>query len=174
MLYVGQERRLAHGAGDFAVRLALGDGLALVVVGLALRDADQDLGVAVLEVQLEGDEGHALELAGLLELADLPAMGEEAACTRPRECCSAPAGPYVLDGGLVHDQLRRLTLDAAEPLPDGDVALPHALDLAAVEGDAALEGVEDVVVEPRLAVLDRAVVVEDVSFLFFAISSQAS
>src|SRR5688500_9148257 len=63
----------------FAFGVASGDRLALVVLPLAPSDRDLDLGPAVLEVQPQRHERHALLVGCSRELVDLAVMQEELA-----------------------------------------------------------------------------------------------
>src|SRR5262245_1251073 len=69
----------ATSALDLAPRVALGDGLALVVSLPAAGDTEQQLRIAVGEVELERDDGVALARHRRLELLDLGAVQEELA-----------------------------------------------------------------------------------------------
>src|SRR5262249_39743131 len=69
----------APGAIHLALRLALGDGVALVGAGLALGDADLDLHPPILEVHAQGDERVAGLLLRLLQLVDLAPVEKQLA-----------------------------------------------------------------------------------------------
>lgn len=164
--YSDRSGSAGHGAGEVAFVFAFGDGAAFVVLLLAFAEADEDLGVAVFEVDLEGDEREAL-LAGLaVELDDFFFVGEEEAGTLG--VVFARAGGAVgldvdaKDGERWGDGSAAgacAGVGADEAVDDGDFAVADAFDLWAAENEAALEGFEDVVVVPSLAVFDHAALV---------------
>src|SRR5579871_657060 len=72
-------RAAAHGALDFALGVALGNGFALVIELLAPAEADFDLGMIALEIELEGNQCQPLCLHLADQIVDLAAMQQQLA-----------------------------------------------------------------------------------------------
>src|SRR3954469_23818024 len=85
-----------HGALGLAAVLPLAQRLPLVVLALALGDGDLDLGPAVLEVDLERDEGVAALLHPVADLEDL-LLVEEQLPLPPRRVVRPGAGEVLRD-----------------------------------------------------------------------------
>lgn len=149
---------LAVGEGAFflSAGFALRDGSALVVLTLAAGQTELELGVAALEVEPECDDGEAALGRAPQQPADLAAMQEELSRAARVEVVAAGgvvgADVHVVDPGLV--------------ALDGDVGVSkvhpvgaNRLDLGAGEDDAGVEGLEDVVVVARTAVVGNGVLV---------------
>jgi hypothetical protein len=151
-----------HRPVDVALGFAILDGVAFIVLGLAFGEADEHLGEAVLEVHLQRHDGHALDLGLLGELENFTLVSEQGAdaggCVLA--LVAQGAGRAVLaDVHAVQGQLHRRGAGEDIALLQGDVAGADALDLAAAERDADLDGLKNVIIEPRFAVLDVGIVV---------------
>lgn len=149
---------LTHGAIHVAFGFAITDRLALVALGAPLADANEDFGVAILKVHLHGDDRETLHTHGLDELGDLGFVGKQLAC----------ASGYVIEkaGGAIGTDVDAVQIErwgrdlgADVPFRERDFALADALDLGPLEHDATFEGVGDLVIEPRAAVIDGGSVV---------------
>src|SRR3954447_22456987 len=140
----------AHGAVGLAAVLTLTQGLPLVVVLLAARDADLDLDPAVLEVQRERDDRQPLLARHRRDLLDLVAVQQQLA--PPARLVVRPGALGVLgDVALLQPHLARVG-HRRERVSERRAARPERLHLGAHEYDAGLVDVVDVVVVPRLAV----------------------
>ena len=135
-----------------ASRLAvpLGDRLPLVVGLLASRQGDLHLGAAVLEVQRQRDEREPLLAHLRLDLVDLGAVQQQLAPAADLVVGPGPLG-VRRDVHLVQEHLT--VLDLGEAVDERRPAGAQRLDLGALEDDAGLVGVLDVVVVARLLVL---------------------
>ena len=130
--------------------VALGDGLALVVAGLAPRRRQLDLGPAVLEVDAERHERRAPVLERPRELDDLLVVQQQLAGAHRVELA-----PRELVGRHVHAvQPDLAVLDARVGVLEVGAAVADRLHLGPLEHDAALVRVQHEVVVARLAIGD--------------------
>src|SRR4051794_10801446 len=140
----------AEGLLLLPVGLPLGERGALVPGLLALRERDLDLRPAVLEVERQRDDGEALLADPALDLVDLDPVEEQLALA-----AGGVVGPGAL--GVLRDvyavQPGLVAVDLDEPVDQGRAPLPQRLHLGALEDQAGLVGVLDVVVVARLLVL---------------------
>ena len=143
---------LADGPLHFALGVALGDGVPLVIGLFALAQAQLHLHTAVLEIQAQGDQGIAVLLLQIVELADLPLVHQQ------------PLGPVrvlvedvaLLIGGDVHAVgVDLAVLGHAVGILQVHPALPDGLDLRSGQLDARLVSVLHEIVVVGLAVLGR-------------------
>ena len=131
-------------------RVALGDGLALVALLAALGQAQLDLGPAVPEVQAQRDERQALLGDAGLQAVDLVAVQQQLAAA-VGVVGADPVGELVR--GDVHALQPQLAVGpAGEGVGQLHLAEAQALDLAALQHEAGLDGVEHGVVVARPAV----------------------
>ena len=143
-----------HGPLGLPLGVALGEGLALVVVALAPGKGELDLRSAVPEVDPERHEGGAALREGALDLDDLLAVQEQLALADGIELFAR-----VGVGQHVHPEEPELVVvDAGVGVLQVGAAFAHRLDLGAREHDPGFPRVEDVVVVPRLAVGDDELV----------------
>src|SRR5262249_25598627 len=143
------------------VHFALPDGLALVVGLLAAGQAHGELDLPALEIEAERNQCHSL-LDGLPdEFPDLLTMQQQLAA--PRRLVVGVAAVCVLrDVDVVDEDLP--ALDTRVAVAQVDAALADRLHLRALQDNAGLERLEDVVVVERLPVL------RDDSLCFLALS----
>jgi len=132
-----------EGALFLAAGLALGDGAALVPLAATAGEAEFDLGVASLEVELEGYDGEAALGGEAGEVFDFAAVEEELAGARGVE--------VVLGGGFVGGYVEVVepgiaALDARVGLAEVDAAVPNGLDFGASEDEAGVVGLHYLVV----------------------------
>jgi hypothetical protein len=73
----GERLGVTHGTGHFAFRVALGERLATVLLFLASREGQFDLGPTVLEVELQGDDRERLGLCLVVQVLYLVTVHEE-------------------------------------------------------------------------------------------------
>ena len=119
---------------------------------LAVAEADKDFGPGALEVHLERDDGCALvHLLG--EFQDLGFVGQQDAGALGL-VGDEGGGGVGADVDVEELEGRGLGADFDPAVGELDFARADALDLAAHEHDAALEGVFDRVVEAGPAVVD--------------------
>src|SRR3954451_3743292 len=140
----------AEGLLLLPIGLPLGERGALVPGLLALRERDLDLRPAVLEVERQRDDGEALLADPALDLVDLDPVEEQLALA-----AGGVVGPGAL--GVLRDvhavQPGLVAVDLDEPVDQGRAPQPQRLHLGALEDQAGLVGVLDVVVVARLLVL---------------------
>ena len=141
---------LAHGTRNLAVCVALGDVVALVVVVLALAQGQHQLYAPLLEVDLQRNEGKALEGDRLIEAADLLLVHQQPLYPHGVgvEHVALLVGAYVhaVDQHFAAHHLRIAVLEVAFAHADG-------LDLGSLELKPRFEALFDEVVVPSLAVL---------------------
>src|SRR5579884_3962964 len=137
-------------AGCLPGGVTLGDRRPLVVAAPAPGQGEGDLGPAVLEVEGEGDEGQRLLLGTTGQLVDLPAVQEQLA--GPVRIVAAETLGEGVGGDMDPVQPHLAVLDPGVGIPQRHQPVAEGLDLAALQGDAALDGLEDVVVVAGLAV----------------------
>ena len=141
---------LAKRAFHFALGVARGGGVALVVKMLAPAQAKLQLHPPVLEVNLQGDQRVALAAHQAAELADL-AFVQEQLFGAKRVAVGEAA---LLVGADVHALGKHLRpAHHGEALLEVHPALAHALDLGALEAKAAFVGFLHEVIVIRLFVL---------------------
>ena len=126
-------------------------GLAFVMELLAARDGDLELGAPLLvEIELQRHDRHALAIDRAGELVDLPLVQQQPA--RPlRGVVEAAALQVFRDVGV--DQPELAAAGVGVGLRDRRLAAAQRLDLGAGQRDAGLEGLADLVVETRPAVV---------------------
>ena len=123
--------------------------LSLVVVLLTLGQRERKLRVAILEVDLERDQG-LIAVAHLpVKLVDLAAVqqklaGAPRAVVRPRA--------HGILRNMQVTQVHLAIIDGGEGIIERDFSLPQGFDLGAEQDDAALVFLEDLVVMPGPAV----------------------
>ena len=139
-----------QGSLHLPLRVAVGDRAPLVALVLAAAERDLELHLAVLEVELRGDERQAL----------LAHLGVEAVDLAPLEQQLAVAiGDVVRDvalgvlGDRGADEPHLAVAHVGERLAELDVARAQRLHLGAAEHDPRLDALEQLVVVPRAAVL---------------------
>src|SRR3954452_19064882 len=135
---------------DLPPRVALGEVVPLVVGLLALGQREGGLDLAVLEVQVERDQGETALLGLADELLDLGAVHEHLALAA-RGVVRPGALRVLRDVHVLQPHLA--VVDGGEAVDERGTAGPQALHLRAGEHQAHLVGVEDRVVVPRLLVL---------------------
>src|SRR5579859_775948 len=134
---------------DLALGIALGDRVALVVLALALCQRQLQLDLAVLVVQPEWDQRVAAHARLGREPADLPRVQQEFA-RPPRLVVPAVALFEQRDVGIPQPDLA--FVGAGVGVAQVDVARANRLDFRAQQGEASLDGFEDVVVVVRLPI----------------------
>src|SRR6266446_3301938 len=135
----------------FALPGALLLGLALVVQFLAAGERELDLGAALLvEIELERDERHALALDRARELVDLAPVEQELAGALGG---MVEAAALQVFGDIGIDEPDLPAAGVGIGFRDRRPAKAQRLHLGAGERDARLEGLADLVVETRLAVV---------------------
>src|SRR5215217_7125764 len=139
-----------EGLLHLAAGVALGHVLPLVVGLLALRERERGLDLAVLEVQVERDEGQPALLDLADQFVDLGAVHEHLALAA--RGVVGPGALHVL-GDVDVLQPHLAVVDRREPVDQRGAAGTQALHLGAGQREADLVGVEDRVVVPRLLVL---------------------
>src|SRR5690606_856079 len=149
-----RERRSAVGLEEarlLALPVALLLGLALVGHLLAARDAEEELGhAALVEIELEGHEGHALPADALVEPGELGAVDEELA---PAAFVMAEGRRLGIGGNVAVDEPELPALDRCIALGDLGLAVPEGFHLRSLEHDPGLDLVLDEIVVPGAAVL---------------------
>jgi flagellin len=145
---------------DGSVHLALGvsrlEILALVVVLLALSEADLDLDSPVLQIDLQRHGRESLLVHLGRDPQGLILVDEQ--LTAPPWLVIVPIGEGVFMDVHIHEEELAL-VDVHVPIRERDPALPQRLHLGSDQNDARLPGLLDGVVMPRLLVLsDHAVV----------------
>src|SRR5262249_41533483 len=134
-----------------ALPAALLLGLALVVQLLAAGERKLELGASLLvEIELERHERHSLALDRAHELVDLPAVQEELAHALG-SMVEAAALQVFRDIGVDQPDLAAARIGVG--FRDRRLAPAQRLNLRAGEREAGLEGLPDLVVEPRLAIV---------------------
>jgi len=134
-----------HGA--FGV--AIGNVLLAVIEAFALNEADFNLDLALLEIELERDESETALADLRVELAYFPLMHEQAAATQRLD---AGVGRMAVGAYVQIDEPRFAVGDFAECIAQIKAALAYAFHLVAFEGDARLDALKDGVIAQRLAV----------------------
>jgi len=139
-----------HGTIHTALGIPLGGGISLVVQLFALGQGQLNLDPAVLKVERQRYQGVAVPLDVAVEPHDLPLVHEQLAL--PQRIAVEEVA--LLVGADVQPDDEKLAVF------DGAIAVLHVhragaetLDLGARQGDAGLEGLDDVVIVPGLAVL---------------------
>ena len=139
-------------AVDGSLVLALLDGLALVELTLAATQGDDEFGeTSLVDEEAQGDNGDTWLLGVAGNAANLLAVEQELAVAVSRVvvvgAVAVLGDVHVLDPDFAID-------DHAIGIGQAALALTDGLDLGTGEDDARREGLEDLVVERRLAVLD--------------------
>src|SRR4029077_12463965 len=142
--------RVAACAVHLALRMALRDGLSLVVRLLAAPDPEQQLGAALGEVELQRHERVALLLERLPELLDLGAVEQQLALPHRVQ---VPAIALLVGWDVELHHPRLAVLDRGPGLLEARLPRPEALHLGACEHEPGLDRVEDRVVVRGLAIL---------------------
>src|SRR5262245_27449635 len=136
-----------------AVGLAAFDGLPLVVILLALGQADRHLHASVLEIQPDRYKRHAL-LDGLADqLLDLGTMEQEFPPTQ-RLVIGVATVAVGADVDVVEKDLS--VLDARETVPQVDAAFADRFHLGAEQHQSRLERLHQMEIVERLAVFGDA------------------
>src|SRR5262249_48011074 len=126
-------------------------GFALVVQLLAAGKRQLELGAALLvEIELERHERHSLALAPPHELVDLAAVKEELAHALG---CMVEAAALQIFRDIGVDQPDLAATRIGVGLRDRRLAAAQRFNLRAGEREAGLEGLADLVVEARLAIV---------------------
>src|SRR5207245_2460157 len=132
-----------------ALRFALRDRLALLVLPLAARECDLDLRHPVREIDAERDQGQALLVHLASDLLDLAPVQEQLA--RPERQVSALV-PLLVRGDVQTLQPHLAPPHATEAVHERGVSSAERLHLVARELDPALETLEQLVVMSRTTV----------------------
>ncbi len=154
-----------HDSLEVAFVFTVGDGFALVVLGFAFGNGEEDFGAAVFEVELQRNKGDAflINLAG--ELVDFAGMGEENAVTL-WAMVEVPCGWIGGDFDLMEGQAWGFEVNGDEAFFDGGAAIADGFDFGAFEFDTDFEGVLDEVVMACPAVFVGGGVVLGFLFIF--------
>lgn len=129
---------IPHAALHITLGVLLGDGLTLVIVFLTATEANLQLGPAVLvDIELKGHQGHALEGQLARKLTDLLLVQKQLAVAQRIHVKSVP----LLVRGNVHAHDYGFAVTNADVgFLDGNLALTDGLDLRARQDDARLVG----------------------------------
>lgn len=135
-----------------ALRFALGDGVALVVVLFSFANADQDLSLSsIVEVDLERDERQASFLNTALDEINLLALHEQLAVSSALKGKVRGEG-VRLDVSVVQPQF--VVHHSTVGVCKRSATKKERFDLASGQHDASLVRVEDLIVKGRPAVLN--------------------
>jgi len=140
---------MAQGSLHLALCLALGDGLATVVLAATASQGQLDLGPPALKVETQRHKRQALFLHLSRQLTDLLSVEEKlaAASRLVVEAAGSGVGPYV---GTHQPHLASLRPGVGIPQIHPPIA--DGLDLGAGKGNPGLQPLQDVVVVLGLAV----------------------
>ena len=146
----GELLGVAHGSSNLSFRVAFGEGLAAILLLFSSRESQFDLGPSALEVELQRDDGERLGLGLVVEVFYLVSVHEKfALAIRIVTAESHCEGPR----GYVHLEEPEFTVvDSRVRVGDLGVALAQRFHLGASQHDAALECLENLVVEAGAAV----------------------
>lgn len=125
--------------GHFEFCVAVDDVLTLVALVFTAADSHFELGAAILEVELQGDERAALLLLGLAHLGDFVHMGEELAAPS-REMVETVREKVFVDVRTHEPDFILALVDVDPRFAQGALAIAYRLDFRTDEHDTYFEG----------------------------------